>query len=123
MTIGRPRFRTVFWLFAATATVAVWWAGIDAFEGSSRRADSHFFWDGSSAAIMFGMAIIGQLAAAVTGGLLGTRWPWRTLGVVALAPFGALVATFAVLSATGGRCPNDGGACTVCYSSAMAASS
>jgi hypothetical protein len=104
------RGSTAIWLALATAAVALWVVGMKDFRSA---AETHFLWNAPSAAIVFGMAIIGLLAALVAGGSLGLGWPWRTLGVLALAPFAVLIAVFSYLSGGGGTCSDEGTACSV----------
>jgi hypothetical protein len=92
--------------------VALWVVGISEFSGGARPAEAFYLWDVDSAAIVFGMAIIGSFGAFVAGGLAGLAWPWRVLGVLALAPFACMIAVFPLLSAGGGTCPTDGGPCS-----------
>ena len=102
------------WLALGALVIVTWALGVRDFHSSGRPADSYFLWDGSSAANVFGMAIIGFLGALVAGGLFGLAWPWRVLGVVAFIPFALIVVVFSLLSADGGAaCPDEGGPCSV----------
>lgn len=100
-------------LLVAVAALIVWVGLIASFDRGPRPPDVYVFWDGSAAAVVFGMAIVGSLAALVVGGLIGLTWPWRVLGIAALLPFVVMVTLFSALSAAGVGCPDMGGACSV----------